>query len=139
MGLFDWIKNTAGSIWNGIKQGAQGVMDVGGKIRDGISSGYNFIKNIPIVGNLVDQGLDKLKIGGIGVKDIAGMASDALDVGQQINGYINPKAPVSAADEQISRISAAPPAPAKATVPKQLQMPFTGKVATSKKGRRQRT
>jgi hypothetical protein len=119
MGIWDSLKSFGSTIWDGIKQGANGVLGVANKIRDGIGAGYNFVKGIPVIGNLVDKGLDRLKIGGVGVKDLAGMASDALDAGNSVNGYINPPSQVavpSQADEIISRLPA-PQAPAKATVP----------------------
>jgi hypothetical protein len=111
MGIWDSLKNFGSTIWSGIKEGANGVINVGSKIRDGVKAGYDFVKNIPVIGNLIDQGLDKVKIGGVGVKDLAGMASDGLDAATGVNNYINPKQ-----DEAISRLPQ-PNAPDKMNIP----------------------
>jgi hypothetical protein len=86
MGIFDGLKRFAGRVWGGIKSAGGRVLDIGNKIRDGINKGYNIVKKIPVVGNVVDKMIDTPipLLGGMSLKNIAGTANTALDVGNDI-------------------------------------------------------
>jgi hypothetical protein len=64
------------------------VLGWGNTIRSGINKGYNFVKKIPVIGNLVDKGLNTPipMLGGMSLGGIGSVASTALDVGNSING-----------------------------------------------------
>jgi len=92
MGLFDSLRNAfsrknMGSFWGGFKKGFGGVFNTLKKGKDWIGGAYNKIKNIPVIGNLVDSlaGMPIPKFGGLSVKDMANMGGKAVDIGSSVN------------------------------------------------------
>jgi hypothetical protein len=85
MGFFDFFKKAASSVWNGIKSGGSRVLNWANKARDGINKGWNFVKKIPVVGNIADRAASlKLPLINMSLKDVAGTADTALDTANDI-------------------------------------------------------
>ena len=72
MGFFDFVKKIGKSVWNGVKKVGKFVADTGDKIKGGIGKAYNFVKGIPVIGNMVEDALDKPVFEGMSVRNIAG-------------------------------------------------------------------
>jgi hypothetical protein len=73
------------------KGGFKKVLDFGNGIRRGVSKGYNFVKKIPVVGNLVDKLLDTpLPYIGASARQIGHGLDTALDVGNEVGRVVNP-------------------------------------------------
>lgn len=85
MGWFDSLKNFGSSIWGGLKSGFKKVLDIGNTAKDYIARGYNFVKSIPGIGNVVDGLLDKkLPILNVSAKDLANNADNVLGAGNSL-------------------------------------------------------
>lgn len=89
--LWSGIKNVGSSVWNGLKKGVGVVSDIGNKIRGGIGSAWNFIKKIPVIGNLAEKAVNTPIpfLGGASLSNVAQGASTGLDVVNGINGVVN--------------------------------------------------
>ena len=85
MGVFDFIKNTFSKIYDGVKWGANKVLDVGQAVRNGLGSAFDTVKRIPVLGALA-EGLANAKIPIINtsLSDIAGHANNLLNTGEKI-------------------------------------------------------
>ena len=79
MGFMDWI----GGIGNRI-------LDFGNTVRGGIGKAWDFVKRLPIIGNLAETAVNTPFIGGMSVKNIADGASTALDVANDVRKTIEP-------------------------------------------------
>ena len=106
-GVGSAIKNVAGKVWDTAKgvagKVADGVGWVAGKVSDGLGavrSGVDFVKNLPIVGdvakgliasnpiaNKIDQGIDVVRGAAGGISDTAKGIGDAARSGN-IGGII---------------------------------------------------
>jgi hypothetical protein len=86
MGVFDWIKKTGSKIFDGIRSGVRKVVDFARSVRDNIGKGMNVVKNIPVIGDLVEYGSNvPIPIfGGRSLRDVGDIASGAIDAGGAI-------------------------------------------------------
>ena len=82
------VKKAGKSAWNGVKKVGKFVSDTGDAVKSGIGKAYNFVKGIPIIGNMVEEGLNKPVFKGLSVKDIAGIADDKFKQFQGVNEAI---------------------------------------------------
>jgi len=81
MGFFDMLKN-----------GFNRILDFGGTIRSGIGKAWDFVKRLPIIGNLAEGAVNTPIpfLNGASVKNIADGASTALDVANDVRKTIEP-------------------------------------------------
>lgn len=86
MGFFDFVKKIGKGLWNGVKKVGKFVSDTGDKIKGGIGKAYNFVKGIPVIGNMVEEAINKPVLEGLSVKDIANTADSKF---QQFKGVNN--------------------------------------------------
>ena len=88
--LWNKVKKVGKSVWGGVKKVGKWVSDTGDAVKSGIGKAYNFVKGIPVIGNLVEQGLNKQipYIGGLSVKDVAGIADEKFKQFKGVNEAI---------------------------------------------------
>lgn len=65
------------------------VLDIGGKIRDGIGSALGVIGKVPIIGGLVNRALDAPILDGVSLRQAGDVASAALDTGNSVRDTVN--------------------------------------------------
>lgn len=84
------ISSFGKALWGGIKKVGSKVMPVFNGIRSGISKGFDFVKKIPVIGDIADKAastpIPQLK--GLSLKDIGSKASGVLDTANKINDHI---------------------------------------------------
>lgn len=80
------VKKFFTKAWDGVKSIGSKVLGIGSTIRDGIGKGFNFVKKIPVVGQIVEKAVDTpipfLK--GATLRQVGDVASSALDTGQSL-------------------------------------------------------
>ena len=79
------VKKIGKSVWNGAKKVGKWVSNAGDTVKNAIGKGYNFIKGIPIIGNMVDNAIDQPILEGLSVRDIAGAADAKFKQFQGVN------------------------------------------------------
>lgn len=89
MGFFDFIKDVGGKILGGLSKAGGAVLNIGNKVKDGISKGFDFVKKIPVIGDVVDTLASAPIIKGMSLKDLANKADTALQVGQSVKGGVD--------------------------------------------------
>ncbi len=91
MGIFDSLRNFGSSIWGGLKNGFNKVIGIGNTVRNGIRRGWDFVKNIPVIGNIAKNAANTtLPLIGQSLGQLGQKASDALDTANEVNRYVNP-------------------------------------------------
>lgn len=103
MGVFDWFKN-----------GFKKILGWGNVAKQYITKGYNFVRKIPGLGNVV-EGLVNTPIPLIGMSanQIAGYADNALNVGNDIQRIIDrPTVPLPPTPADRYKRVPLPPTPA---------------------------
>jgi hypothetical protein len=89
MGLFSSLKNFGSKIFNGIRKGVSFITNVGNKARNIISKGYNAIQQIPVIGGITKNLAEtNIPLIGMSAKDLAGKASNYLDVANDVSNLI---------------------------------------------------
>lgn len=89
--LWSGIKNVGSKVWGGLRSGLHTIVGIGNKIRSGLQTGWDFVKKIPVIGNLA-QAAVKIPIPYFGDKsldDLASIGKTALDVGNVADKVIN--------------------------------------------------
>ncbi len=81
MGVFDFLKKTGSKIYDFGKKAVSGIFNVANKGRDVIKKGIQYVKNLPVVGEYVNQLVEKPigVLGGASISQIAGQADRYLD------------------------------------------------------------
>jgi hypothetical protein len=90
MGFFDSLISGARGLWGGLKSGFNKVLDLGNTVRNGVQKGWDFVKNIPVIGNIAKNvSTMPIPIIGQSLSQIADKASNALDTGNEIGRFVN--------------------------------------------------
>jgi hypothetical protein len=79
------IKRVAGNVWNGLKRGGSTILGGLNKGRDVFNKVYNVAKDLPIVGNIVDQLKKQPIYKGLTAEDMAKGFNTGLNVANGIN------------------------------------------------------
>lgn len=89
MGIFDFLKRTGGRILEGATKIGGNLLGGLNKARDIISKGVQMVSGVPVVGQLVQQGLrTPLPFVGRSLNDIGSQASQVLDTANSMYGRI---------------------------------------------------
>ena len=114
------ISSFGKALWGGVKKVGSKVMPVFNGIRSGISKGFDFVKKMPVIGDMADKAasmpIPQLK--GLSLKDIGSKASGVVDTANKINDYIQGSGG-SSRPSRFKRPDALPDLPMGVPVPRQ--------------------
>ena len=89
MGFFDTLRRGFQKVYDFGRGAFNKVVDIGSKVRDGIRAGYQTVRNLPVIGGIVDRAVNiPLPIIGRSAREVANMASDGLDTATDIRNQL---------------------------------------------------
>jgi hypothetical protein len=81
MGFFDSLRSGFQKVYDFGRGAFNKVIDIGSKVRDGIRAGYDTVRNLPVIGGIVERAVNApLPFVGRSLRDIGNVASDGLDI-----------------------------------------------------------